>query len=385
MTTAVAARKLTVLLVVRWPVGGIRSYLRYTYGLMPRSDLDLVLCGPRSEDLDECVKALAAFEPKVYRAASAGIRDIFKAARQALKENHVDVMHSQGYSSAVSVAPLVVLGRKPHVVTIHDMFTEALRKQWSIKIGRWVLAGALGVSDVVQPTGRAVETNFRRHMSFWPATRPTVETIRNGIDPQRFCAPARRDLRSELQLAAQDFVIGFMGRFMAIKGFHVLIKAMQELVGTLAPPRRPIVVAIGSGGFVREDRAAIERSALGDHFRFLPHTNEVGATLRGLDVLVIPSMSEASPILPMEALICGVPVIASACDGLVDVLQGTPASLFPIGNGHELALNLRARMDAPGRQEAEAYAPAARDRFDARNSAASLEAVLRRFSRRTPA
>lgn len=375
--------KLSALLVARWPVGGIRSYLRYTYGMMDRERIALTLVGPQSPDLEECIKTLRAFAPRVYPAQSPSLQHMAQAANRAMREMRPDVVHSQGYSSALAVAPLARLRGIPQILTIHDMFTDALAKRASVRLGKVALAAAVGMIDVVQPTGPAVEANFRRHLGFWPASRASIRTIRNSIDTQRFAGDTVRELRSELDLQPADFLIGFMGRFMAIKGFHRLIGAIEILAGKSGLPRRPVVVAIGSGGFVREDAALIERRSLSQYFRFLPHTDDVPATLRGLDVLAIPSLSEASPILPMEALASGVPVIASDCPGLKDVLGGTPGRLFAVGDAAQLAEALHAEMLESTRQAAIDYRPAAVTRFDAKKAAAELEAVVHSLARRS--
>lgn len=373
---APGARKIDVLIVARWPVGGIRSYLRYTYGLMARERINLILVGPQSPDLDECIKTLSAFAPRVYKAKSPALLHMAQAADLAMRETRPHLVHSQGYSSALAVAPIARLRGRPQILTIHDMFTEALAKRMSVRLGKIALACAIGTMDVVQPTGPAVEANFRRHLGFWPASRAKIRTIRNAIDVQRFAGDTVRDLRSELGLQPEDFLIGFMGRFMAIKGFHALTRAIEILARRPGLPRKPVVVAIGSGGFVREDAAIIERRSLSQHFRFLPHTDDVPATLRGLDVLAIPSLSEASPILPMEALASGVPVVASSCPGLQDVLNGTPGKLFAVGDTEQLAEALYVEMTASTRHAASSYRSTAAARFDAVRAAAELEAVV---------
>jgi glycosyltransferase involved in cell wall biosynthesis len=373
-----------VLIVARWPVGGIRSYLRYTYGLLSPEAFDLVLVGPQSAEFEECRKALADFQPRMYPAKSSAIPHMVRATLSALRHEKFDLVHSQGYSSALAVALPVRLKGLRHVVSIHDMFTDALRRRMSVRLGRVALAYALGLVDVIQPTGAAVEANFRTHMNLWPATRPRIRTLRNGIDIQRFIGDDRRDLRAELQLRPDDFVIGFLGRFMAIKGFHVLVSAMEKLVLELNPSRRPVVVAVGSGGFIREDQAFIERRNLGDHFRFLPHTNQVAETLRGMDVVAIPSFSEASPILPMEALSCGVPVIASDAPGLLDVLKDSPARIFKIGDSMQLARELLASMNGNDQDAAATFRATAMDRFDALRTARQIETLILELTEATP-
>ena len=367
--------KVAVLIVVRWPVGGIRSYLRYTYGLLSPNELELSIVGPESAELDECRRALSAFQPKLRATRSSSITDIAAGVISVLQSTPIDVVHSQGYSSALAAAVPVRLKRLPHLVTIHDMFTDALRKTWKVRLGRLGLAAALGVVDVIQPTGAAVEANLRSHMNLWPATRPRVRTLPNGVDVARFAGNERRDLRAELQLKPNDFLVGFLGRFMAIKGFHCLISAMELLRREGNLPAKPVVIAVGSGGFSREDRAFIERKGLGDHFRFLPHTNDVAATLRGLDVLVIPSFSEASPILPMEALCSGVHVVASDCPGLVEVLRESPAQLFPVGDSAQLARALRQTIQS-GSPAVESFRSEAMKRFDSSRTALALRCLV---------
>jgi glycosyltransferase involved in cell wall biosynthesis len=380
MSSPDARKKIRVLIAARWPVGGIRSYLRYTYGLLAPDEFDLAILGPRSTELEECAKALAAHAPRVYTSGSSSMKHMMAGFNRALRTERFDVVHSQGYSSAVAGAFPVRLRGLPHVVSIHDMFTDALRKNWSVKIGRIGLACALGLVDVVQATGVAVEENFREHMNLWPATRPRLVTLRNGIDISRFAGDERRDLRAELNLGANDFLIGFLGRFMAIKGFHVLVRAIAQLRGEAGLPSRPVVVAVGSGGFLREDRAIIEQKALSDHFHFLPHTNEVAATMRGLDVVVVPSFSEASPLLPMEALCTGTPVIASATPGLLDVLKETPAKIFPIGDSASLADALRATMLKPDPLTNRAFRQEAMNRFDAQRTARAIRGLLQELA-----
>jgi glycosyltransferase involved in cell wall biosynthesis len=372
--------RLSVLLVARWPVGGIRSFFRYTYGLLPTDSFDLVVVGPQSSDLVECERTLQKFRPRIVAARSSSLWDIARATTKALRQNDIQLVHAQGYSSALAIAPIVRLFGLPHVVTAHDMFTEALSKRLSVRVGKIALAGALGLVDVVQATGLAVEANFRANLNIWPATRTRLVTLRNGIDAARFAGDSIRDLRSELELSADDHLIGFLGRFMAIKGFHCLIKAVEQIVHSGSLPKRPVVVAVGSGGFLREDKALIESKGLSPYFRFLPHTDEIPATLRGMDVVAIPSYSEASPILPMEALAAGVPVIASDCPGLRAAMADTPGKLFPVGDSSRLAERIVESMNGADTAAAREFRIVALRRFDAAHTANQLNDLLRELA-----
>jgi glycosyltransferase involved in cell wall biosynthesis len=184
-----------------------------------------------------------------------------------------------------------------------------------------------------------------------------------------------RDLRAELQIATNVRILGFLGRFMEAKGFDVLIDAVQ-LLAARAPAVPPfVVVAVGYGGMIRENRARIEASRLTPYFRFLDFVNHVGPTLKGLDVMVMPSLWEASGLLAMEAMVAGTPVIGSRCVGLSETLADTPASVAEPGSGASLAAAIEARLHDPGTAEARAFVPEAARRFNSRNTFAALRAL----------
>ena len=92
-------------------------------------------------------------------------------------------------------------------------------------------------------------------------------------------------------------------------------------------------------------------------------------------VLVVPSLWEASSLVSMEAMAAGVAVLGSDCPGLREVLRGTPARTVPAGDAAALARALRGAIVAPWTAEARAYAPAARARFDNAHSARRLTAL----------
>ena len=78
---------------------------------------------------------------------------------------------------------------------------------------------------------------------------------------------------------------------------------------------------------VREERAALERAGLRSYFSFLPHLPEVASTLKAVDVVAIPSLWEAMPLLPMEAMVAGVPVVGTNCIGLGEILVDSPSAI----------------------------------------------------------
>jgi glycosyltransferase involved in cell wall biosynthesis len=199
-----------------------------------------------------------------------------------------------------------------------------------------------------------------------------VHAILNGIDTKRFADAVPVDARSELGLPEDTALIGFFGRFMAPKGFRTLVDAVEILVREDFP--RPLrVVTFGWGGFIREDYRYLSSKGLDTCFIQRPHTDEPERWMKALDVVAMPSRSEACPLVAMEALAAGAPIVGTTCIGLREVLEGTPGRAVPPDNGQALARALREILLSPSQGEtSSAYREEAVARFDVRASAFRL-------------
>lgn len=135
------------------------------------------------------------------------------------------------------------------------------------------------------------------------------------------------------------------------------------------------LLAVGSGDYEKAYRNRLRDAGLADVVVHLPFVADVQPILRQLDLLVVPSMSEAMPLLPMEAMVAGVPVLGSDCPGIREVLQGSPSRKFPVGDVTALCHSLRDALERPWIGEAREYAPMASQRFDVRPRARELLAL----------
>jgi glycosyltransferase involved in cell wall biosynthesis len=168
-----------------------------------------------------------------------------------------------------------------------------------------------------------------------------IRVIELGLDVQRLAAPGRVSL--PLPPVRPHF--GFLGSFVWQKGVHVLVEAFNTL-----PPAATLTI-YGPEQAAPEYVAAVKASARHPHLRFGgpldPH--DVGAALRQLDGLVVPSVwYENSPVVIQEAYGVGVPVIASRLGALPEKVQeGVTGRLFAPGDSADLARVLREVIAAP--------------------------------------
>jgi glycosyltransferase involved in cell wall biosynthesis len=377
-TATPAARRLKVLLVVRWPVGGIRTYLKYVYGHLDPARYEIAIVAARSDETSPLVDDMRQHAPR-YRelenstTSSQWVRVLWSE----LRSWKPDIVHSHGFTAGLlSLAPARMLGVR-HICTVHDVLHERAIGGWGGKARLAAMRLFLPMIDVVQTVGRDATDNLVQYLPRLRRDPGKVATIRNGIRSDQFASIVPRDLRAELGIEPGTFLIGFFGRFMSQKGFRYLVDALEQMVQQPTPGLRPAVIAFGGGGFVREERAALEKRGLLPYFHFLPFVNDVGPSLRGVDVVVVPSLWEACPLLPMEAMAAGAQVIGTNCIGLAEVLEDTPSIVVAAANAGALAEAVRSyAADAARGSRAMAFAAEARQRFDSRDTARSLESLL---------
>lgn len=176
----------------------------------------------------------------------------------------------------------------------------------------------------------------------------------NGIDLDRFAPvtlPTLDDARRQLGVPEAVPVVGFVGRFTADKGIADLVRAVARLRATHPDVHLLLVGQFEAGDPVPPDvRLAIED---GHHVTVVPWLEHTGVAYRAIDVLAFPSYREGLPNVPLEAQLCGVPVVGYAATGTVDaVSDGETGVLVPTGAEHELTAAIGELIDDPARRSA---------------------------------
>jgi glycosyltransferase involved in cell wall biosynthesis len=376
--------RLNVLLVVRWPVGGIRTHLKYVYPLLVQKlgGMHLSLLGPRMDEMERLKRDLAPLQVRFIELDNCTNVSLARAVDREIAGGDVDLVHSHGFTAACSAALPARLRRVPHLATIHDILQDSQfvgPKGIARRLGFRVL---LNLVDVVHAVGDEAGENLVAHLGAGIGSR--LRVIRNGILTEPVLHAAPRDLRTELGLQSSAFLVGYFGRFMAQKGFRYLVEAVRLLRDREGNQlHRPVhVVAFGADGFVREERAALERAGLRSYFSFLPHVAEVASTLKAVDVVAIPSLWEAMPLLPMEAMVAGVPVVGTSCIGLGEVLVDSPSAVVSPRDAAALAGALEHEANSSSRAVAESFVPRAVARFDVANQVSNLGDLISQMTTR---
>jgi glycosyltransferase involved in cell wall biosynthesis len=369
-----------VLAPVRHPVGGIRSFIRYVYPTLIEAGYRFTILGPAHSLFDEFQAELDGWEGVEFRAAPVAGKQ-WRARglmRLLLRTRRYSLIHSHGLNAGVDAAIANFGIGVPHVLSSHGLVPPGTFQGVKGALQRIVMGVVLRGVDKVVAESNDARDNHLEHFACLRRPGRTV-TIFNGIVPPSSNGRPQadnEDLRGRLGLDDGTFLIGFFGRFMPEKGFPVLVEALQRIVEQ--EPSRPLhVVTTGADDYVREYKLDIaERPELARRITFLGQVPDLTPVLQQVDLVVMPSLWEACPLLPMEAMTLGVPVLGSDCMGLREVLRGTPSVMVPSNDPSALAEGIVQAMTNPWKEVANTYAQTARSRFDVRRTAEQLYSLF---------
>lgn len=364
-----------VLVAVRWPVGGIRTHLLYNYPAAAARGYRFTFVGPADATFEKFSASLAGLPSSEF--VGVPVRGprcrMWPTLRRQLRSGRFALLHSHGLTAASHGAIAGFGLRVPHLATVHDAFRPDQFRGWRGRARRWLMGRLLRrVDDFILP-GHDVHANVLEYLPVLRAGPCRLSVIPNGIDVAHYARPPRAagELRRQLGIGPDTVLMGFLGRFMVQKGFLPLLAALERLAAGGAP--RPFhLAAFASGDYAREYAVEVGRRGLAPFVTLREAVADVQPLLGQLDLLVMPSLWEAMPLLPMEALAAGLPVLGSDCIGLREVLEGTPSRMVRAGDPDALAVGLRDALANPWTEGARAYAPEACRRFDNTHSAREL-------------
>ncbi len=218
---------------------------------------------------------------------------------------------------------------------------------------------ALMSADCFVAISDAVEAEFRQ--AGVPPER--IARIPNGLDSRTFL-PATADeklaLRKALHLPQSKLLVTYTGKLNRFKGLESLLEAWAEL-GTHEPAE---LLLVGTGfrqslSIEEELRRRVLAHPNLDSVRFVGRQERVQDWLRASDVFVFPSEAETFGVSLLEAMACGLPIVATALPALQELVQdGCEGALVPAADPVALSGALGAILADPLRRQAQSLAAA---------------------------
>lgn len=259
----------------------------------------------------------------------------------------------------------VLAGKRAGIRTVSYIPFAHTQAQMGAKFGRLrdpFNRYLLNAPDAFITISREAAHHFRDR-----GTRVPVEVVYNGIEVERFKGGDRRAARSKLGLSEQGRVIALCGRLeVKQKGQLLLLEALRRSTWLQT---NACTLLVGDGPDEPLLRRTVEQAGLSSCVVFTGWC-DTQTVYPALDALVIASRFEGMPLVMLEALVSGVPVVASDRDGMRELLPRDWR--FPPGDADALGERLAAVLQTHGASTLERLAARVTEEM-------SVEAFQRHF------
>lgn len=261
----------------------------------------------------------------------------------------IDILHAHIWNPASCRFAFAAAGRAkiPVVATEHDpfklSFLKDLFKKYSLK----------RVSKIVTVS----ENNKKILSELYPKEKAKISVIHNGIDTTwwqsqllRFTDLDRRKIKEELFLARENtLIIISIAELHERKGLKYLIEAIPQVAAKF--PNIKLVI-VGEGPERTELEKLIKKLGIENHATLTGRQKEIPKLLKSSDIFVLPSRREAFGFVLLEAMITGLPVIASNTGGIPEIIKDSKTGLLvKPENSAEIAAALIDLISHPEKRE----------------------------------
>lgn len=290
-----------------------------------------------------------------------------------LRDNRIDVIHCQHSRDLAIVVPAQHLAGLQTPVVLSKRMGSYIHKKdifhhYTYGRVRYVLA----ISGVIH----------RNVLATTPMAADRVLTLHDAVDLTVF-DPALADrsaVRASFGVTDDMPLVGFVGRFSPGKGHEELLDAAAALKSRGVRFRLIVVgeASYGEEAYAAGIKARAQTLGLGDTVTWVGYRADVPAVMAAFDVFAFPSHAESFGVVLIEAMAMRRAVVATNCDGVVDIvvdgqtgLMVPPRQSGPLGEALERLLRdpaLAARLGAAGRRRVE-------ECFDQQKQIDRLEAI----------
>lgn len=308
---------------------------------------------------DESQLALAAIQAGLAVATIAERRrwdtQVFAQLRQVIAQINPDILETRNVKSHFLVRLLGLYRKYPWVAWNHGYTATSRLDRAYTQLDRWSLRGAYRVVTVCRP--------FAQQLQRLGVQPDRITILHNSVKP--FVPPSEeavQRVRRELGITENEAVILSVGRLSHEKGHADLIRAAAALGAMSGTPQFRVVI-VGDGP--ERERLAQLASRLGIEKRimFAGFQRDTKPYYAMASVVAVPSHSEGSPNVVLEAMAAGLPIAANTVGGVPEILEENVTGLMVAPRNPEAMAKallrifsdgeLRARLGSAARARAE--------------------------------
>ncbi len=244
-----------------------------------------------------------------------------------VKQGNYSLLHTHTPRAALIGRVAAWLSGVPLVHHVHSPTTRDTESVWRNRMNSLIEQLSLvGVSRLI-PVSKSLEFYLKKHG--WSEKR--IAMVANGV-----VTPDALPVRDA---PGPEWVIGSVALFRPRKGMEVLIQALASLRQSGRPVRLRAVGPFETVEYEKTIKEMADRLGVGDMIDWVGFAQNVNAEFTKMDILVLPSLfGEGMPMVILEAMATGVPVVASDVEGIPEVLgHGKSGLVVPAGDVKQLA------------------------------------------------
>ena len=249
-----------------------------------------------------------------------GLREVTRRLDRIVREHQIELLHSHRYKEHLAAGWVARRQSIPHLRSAHGR-APSLRFEGRLHgVGPFLdrLLASIWGADWI-----AVSHDLAHEMT---GLRQRVSVVRNGIPA---ASPPSDRATLEQPFGSPAWIVGFVGRFEAVKRPDRFLRLFERLPYKIQD--RPVYGwMIGDGPLRAQLQRAAEETGLARRIHFAGARDDAVELLGALDLLVLPSDHEGHPMVLLEAMRAGVPLVASRVGGLQEL--GDLPWLTPAGN-----------------------------------------------------
>lgn len=239
------------------------------------------------------------------------------------RSRKADLVHGHDIASILPCMFARLLQNKPFVLTLHSShFIKVSKKfifkqylKWGIKGADYVFAASKEIANIAQ--GLVPDRD--------------IEALTNPVDTELFSP----EEKPSIDKGEDEYLLVCPRRLVEKNGVHFLIEAMPKI----SSERNIRLVIAGDGPMRQQIEKRLEELGIEERVKILgavPNENMPGI-LVSADLIVIPSLMEATSIAALESMACGKPIAASRVGGLPEIIDEDVGFLMEPGNPDNIA------------------------------------------------
>jgi len=273
-------------------------------------------------------------------------RDYFRITRSIwylyliLSKGSFDLVHTHGYFADIIAMPVCKFLGIHHIATCHGFISNDRKLDIYMKLDKLMLRF---VDNII-----AVSTEIKNILVRSGIDESHINVIQNAV-PNLYqidsIAECRTEKRKKYSIGEEETLIGYVGRLSKEKGVRYLIEAASLLKRKVKTFK---LIIIGEGPEKKELEYLTRSKGLEQYIIFAGFQRDIEKWLPALDLFILPSLTEGTPMALLEAMSMGIPVIATSVGGVPMIVKsGVNGLLVAPADSKELGLNILTLINNP--------------------------------------